>query len=236
MLTSVKLWNIIKQRFGVPYTFFELDAHEAIQYIRDYTIPMFSQYVPAKTYITMDSSNIVDTGQSSVFVMQYDGSIVTVVDVISDQSQVITGHPVSPVAPSDVTHMVTQIQDSNIRQKMSTTLNFTWEFLPPNQLKLFPPSIMLGATYFIVEAEVFHKDDFSTIPSRFEAWFIDLAVASIMEVLANIRQKYANGSYQTPFGTIDLSPDTLLSQSEQIKSRVLEKLETLPPNTVLVVS
>ena len=235
MLTPLKMWNIIKQRFGVPYTFFELDVDQVIQYIRDYTMPYFSQYVPTKVYVYMDHTNLKSdpAGQQSVFEIPYDGTIVTVVDVLQDANRIITGHPITPILSGSVVDKIIAIQESNVRWKMSTSLNFTWEFVAPNQLKVFASSDMLSAAYFILELEVAHTE-FSTIPGKFERWFTDLALADVMDMLGSIRTKYQD--FQTPFGTVQLNGDALKNEAEQLRSRVLEKLDTLPPNTHVLVS
>jgi hypothetical protein len=106
-----------------------------------------------------------------------------------------------------------------------------WEFIPPNRLHIYP-SRLIGMN-FLVRYEKVHPGDFSTIPVRFESSFRNLALATVLDNIAGIRSKYQ--TVATPFGEISLNVEDLRTRAESLRTAELERLKSLPPNTIVEV-
>ncbi len=228
MLTELKVWNFIKQRFGIPYTFFELNYDQTIWYIKNYTLPYFSRFVPYKTFRRF-SPELKITNSTWKLPVDDNESVISVVKIYQPNNLVIVGYPIQPIVSGydAVINYLYDITEAEVSAKYTKVTNLQFEFIPPNLVKIVPVQDLSNC---VVELELVHKD-FTTIPAQFERYFLDLAVADIKDVLADIRSKYSE--ITTPFGTINLNADSLKSEAEQIRSYVIERLETLPPNIEL---
>jgi len=224
-LTDLEFWNLLKNRLGIPYTFFEWEYDTTLKYVKDVSMREFSQYVPHKKYIRVTSADLVPDTHGD-YKIPYDGEIITVINVLLPNSDIIAGFPINPIISgmdSAIDYSV-RLQESAPGINMSSALQVGWELLDTGIIKLIP-----GRTIdsFLLEAEVAHIG-FDTIPPRFGKDFIDLSIGSIKEAIGEVRSKYAE--IQTPFGSIQLNHDTLKNEAETVRSRIIDRLNQLPPN------
>ena len=227
-LTDMDYWNLVKQNFGIPYTFFELSYEDVIEYMREYSMRFISQYVPHRIWVTFNIKDQYDPNTGLVNI-PYDGEILSVVDVVSSNSDIVAGYPINPII-SDAKSAIQYVSDVTMAKPniaLSSAISYTFEFVEPNQLRIYP---IQNVTIVTIELAVTHTS-LDTIPARFGRDFIDYAIADLKENLANIRSKYSE--YTTPFGNINLDTDSLRNAAETTKSRIQEKFQTLPPNKLV---
>jgi len=229
-MTFLQLFNLVKRRLGVPYTFFELDYEDVVAIVKEKTFRFISQWVPARGYLLMEAKKARVEGLKGDYILPTEDDIVSVIDLHPSNSDLVVNYPLTPINSgfSDVTQMVTQNMEAIPNMMTSSALHYTWEFLSPNRIKIFPADF--GFEIMIVYYEYIHNS-LETIPNTFGGDFIDLVLADVYDTLADIRSKYQQIS--TPFGDIQLNADTLRSQGENLRSRVYERLQSIPPNVVV---
>jgi hypothetical protein len=223
----------IKRQLGFPNVGIELYDEDIEMEIKMFVIPEFSKYVPHLNELLIDTTNPeTHTDQSNVYyIFDPDGrSILNILRVIPDESDLMF-HNYPYTQPYANTDMVTQyVQDI---ENAETTMKFTgasktFTFIQPNKIRIFPQQI--EASPFIIRYEREHKEDLSTIPFEYETDFLYLALAHIMIICGNIRNKYQ--AITTPFGDVPLNAD-IRERGDTIKQSVIDKLNQLPPNILI---
>lgn len=229
-VTDMQYWNIVKRNFGVPYTFFELDYEEVINYAKTYSLKGISERLPHTMYLYVDPEKdlLQRDGQTSEFIIPYEGDIHSIVNMLAPNADIIAGMPINPIISTidDATNYLVDIMEAKPGMQLSSAIYKTFEFIEPNILKVH------GAIPGMIVLKIcVNHTSFETVPSRFARDCLDYCIADLKEMLGNIRMRYTE--MQTPFGTINLGGDALLNQAEQIRSRVLEKFNNLPPNLLM---
>ena len=230
-MSEFEYWNTVKRIFGIPYTFFELTFDQVIDHLKTVTLPLVSQTIPFTDYVYISpKTDILERGeQQSVLKINYDGEIHSVVNVYTSNLDIVAGFPINPII-SDTNSAIDYSMDitkAKPNMQLSSAIYFTWEFIEPNLLKLFPPA---STDNIIIEIRANHKS-LETVPSRFRRDVIDLAIADLKDLLGNIRSRYTE--YATPFGTINLNADALKNEAETTRSRIIEKFNQMPPNKLV---
>ena len=224
VLTEQKLWSIIQTRLGIPYTFFELSYTDVMNYLKKVTLLEFSKHVPY--YMRLSARALDERGSVYQIDVPAGIQILGVINVLNSfTSGIFAGMPINPIIPNydSAGAFLLKAQQAKLRMNTSMWLDFTWRFQSPDTLYLIP-AIRFDA--LTVEAKTTHPS-FITIPAKFQKEFIDLCIADVKQLLGEIRSRYQN--YQTFFGSIELSADRLLSEAEQLRQQVIERLNTLPP-------
>ena len=227
-LTDMEYWNLVKRNFGIPYTFFELSYEDVISYMKEYSMRYISQYIPHRVWVTLTTADHYDK-ETGLVNIPYDGEILSVSDVVTSNSDIVAGYPINPII-SDANSAIQYASDVTMAKPniaLSSAISFTYEFVEPKQLRLYP---IHNVTIATIELTVAHTS-LDTIPSRFGRDFIDYAIADLKENLGVIRSRYSE--YTTPFGVINLNSDSLINQAETTKSRLQEKFQTIPPNKLV---
>ncbi|RLD40773.1 MAG: hypothetical protein DRI86_14660 [Bacteroidetes bacterium] len=227
-LTDMEYWNLVKRNFGIPYTFFELSYEDVISHLKEYSMRFMSQYVPHRVWVPLVIEDHYDP-TTGLVTIPYDGEILSVVEVASSNSDIVAGYPINPII-SDAASAIQYVSDVTMAKPniaLSSAIAYTFEFVEPNQLRIYPIQNVTMAT---IELTVKHKS-ISTIPARFGRDFIDYAIADLKDNLGVIRSKYSE--YTTPFGVINLNSDILKNEAETTKSRIQEKFQTFPPNKLV---
>ena len=229
-MTNLQLFNAIKRRLGVPYTFFELDFQDVVAILHEKTFRYFSQWIPARAYVTINAKTARVEGLKGTYTIPTDKDIVTIIDIYPSNSDLVVNYPLTPINSNfeQSTQMVVQNLEAIPNLETSSALHYTWEFMLPNMIKMFPDSF--GFQMMVVHFEYVH-DSLETIPNTFGGDFFNLILADIYDTLADIRGKYQQVS--TPFGDIQLNSDTLRSQAENLRSSIYERLQSIPPNVIV---
>ena len=229
-MTNLQLFNAIKRRLGVPYTFFELDFQDVVAILHEKTFRYFSQWIPARGYATINAKTARVEGLKGTYKIPTESDIVSVIDIYPSNSDLVVNYPLTPINSGfeQSTQMVVKTLEAIPNLETSSALHYTWEFMLPNMIKLFPDSF--GFQAMVVYFEYVHES-LETIPNTFGGDFFNLILADIYDTLADIRGKYQQIS--TPFGDIQLNSDTLRSQAENLRSSVYERLQSIPPNIIV---
>lgn len=233
MLTPDSVLETIKLNLGFPYKGIEHSDEVLLSYIRKKTIPLFSSYVPDVAFLEISEQQRHPQISNLYLLRDPEGrDIITVRDVILPLAvDLIMGHP-WPVFPSMEELPIQALETFEARTRKGMSLaRHAWEFIPPDKLYVYPQRIQFP---MIIRYERIHAPDFSTIPTRWEREFIDLALADVLELIGSIRSQYQTVS--TPFGEITLNPDFLNTKASELRTAVMEKLNSLPPNILVEVS
>jgi hypothetical protein len=229
-MTFIELYNIVKRRLGIPYTFFEISYEDFVNIVKDKTLRLISQYVPKRIYVPFKAKDARVEGTKGVYKIPYDGEIVSIIDLYVSNLDLAIGYPM-PIMQTSIeesTNVVTDILQAIPNLLTSSIVYKTWEFLPPNMIKIFPAGF--GFEVGVVYMEVLHED-LSSVPGTFAHDLIDLVLADVYDTLGDLRSKYQQ--VNSPFGDIQLNADTLISKAENLRSKVYERLVSLPPNTIV---
>jgi hypothetical protein len=106
--------------------------------------------------------------------------------------------------------------------KMSGISDYTFEFNPPNIIRISPnPNT---EQYIAIEYERVHHPSLTTIGADLRQYFMDLCLGDIQMQLGRIRTKYGDQNIQTPFGAIPLNGSQLFEEGKTRKDSVLDKL------------
>lgn len=233
MLSQQKVLYYIKRQLGFPHVGIELSDDDIEMEIKMFVIPEFSKYLPHENEISLDTNDPeVQTGSDNVFyIFDPDGcSILNIQKVIYDEGELIFGgYPyTNPYAGIDqVTQYVHNIEEAETAMIYSGGAK-TFKFIPPNKLRIYP--YKMTPESMVIRYERTHLEDLSTIPVEYETEFLNLALAHIMIICGNIRNKYQ--SISTPFGDVPLNAD-IRERGETIKQAVIDKLNLLPPNILI---
>lgn len=105
----------------------------------------------------------------------------------------------------------------------------SWRFFPPNRLRInmgMRPD-KLKIMYYRAQPESLYY-----IPYQYESEFLYLCLADIMTIIGNIRVKYT--TLTTPFGEVPVNGD-IAQLGNDLKDKVIQRLELLPPNALIYV-
>jgi hypothetical protein len=232
-LTLESVVDYCKRNLGYPIATIELSDSEIEHIIMKITLPFFSSYVPDKretvlTETTSDSQNtfiINDPDNATIF---------DVVEIIQDLSnELVTSDPRSVLplmSPSTVPDFLNSTMIKHL-QKQYSLMWPSWRFIPPNLVRVFP-KISTSNSYYIARYTREHVS-LSTIPANYARDFQDLCFCDVAISLYAARSKYA--SYTTPYGDINLNPDSLYTRYTDMRTNIIERLKKRPPDVILYV-
>lgn len=228
MLTKEKVLNHVKLNLGFPYKAIEHSDSILLEYIYTHTIPFFSNYIPDKARMVLNNENRV--GENLYILNDPEGcDILSIQDLIPNASaSYVAGHPIYPAFTFDDLPIFT-LQVSKARM-ISQFIRPTFEWIPPNKLYITPSTYSIIKEYMVRYTRT-HPTSFYTIPVTFQSIFLDLCTADCLDIIASIRSQY--GSLNTPFGEINLNPDALISRASELRNSAVEKLNTIPPATIV---
>jgi len=223
MVTETTILDYIKGILGAPVMQLELTDDEIIHWVKIYTLPFFSQYKPLRKILVVDPFT-TPMNEDGTFTLPKDPNheLIGIEKIIPDITSYLTfGYPYVPIPSWDtLPDVLLGILKAHTARKYSM-MNFTYRFLRPDKLQIIPTPM---STYGIIGLFV---HSFETIPGDWERDFLDLALSDVMYRIASTRLKYQN--LQTPFGEINLNAQDLKAEANEIKQKVLEKLQGAKP-------
>ena len=230
-------WNniliYIKGRLSLPNTFIEKNDNEIREWIKNVTIPKFSNYFPDEEYtsVIVNNPNYLVPGKTYHYRF-YDEECCSIYGVkncyFSCSDDLIAGHPADgPVSFDGLNCWALEIFKSRFFIPFSDW-NKSYSFFAPNIIRVLPEG---SSDNFVVNYEREQPHDLRKIPASMKRLFMDLCLADIMIWIGGIRTNYGGGRLTTPFGEIPLEGDTLKSEGQELRREVIEKLEenSLPP-------
>jgi len=232
MLNFNQVLQYIKGRLSLPSTFIEKTDLEIQEWIKNVTIPDFSEYFPDEEYVSVlvNDSNYIVPGKTHHFRF-FDEEDLPIYDIkecfFSIGDDIITGHPVmGAMSFEGLSCWALSVFKSRFFKPFSEWYK-TYKFFMPNIVRVLPDA----RENFVVNYEREQPHDLRKIPPSMKRIFMDLCLADIMLWIGGIRSHYGGGRITTPFGEIPLDGDTLKSDGQELRRETIEKLaeNTLPP-------
>jgi hypothetical protein len=227
MLNESRVLRYIKDNLGFPFQVLEKTDEEIIQYVQEYTIREWSEYIPEPGKIlvldiALDRTKVPGK-QNEFYLEEPQGlEIIDVVDVYYNMSDLlIHGHmPIGPLSHGDLAGWALSTQMA-VDLKQFSSFDKTFIFRHPNVLRISPVFAVGSEKWVGVEYERMQPKDFSGIPNEFQTLFCEFALADIMIQLGRIRRRYSD--LKTPFGDIPISPE-IFDEGSTKKKDILDRL------------
>ncbi|MEM0265599.1 MAG: hypothetical protein QXP13_06410, partial [Candidatus Methanomethylicia archaeon] len=146
MLNPSTVINFVKLNLGVPLRPVEHSDQTILDYICTITIPTFSRYAPFKKHTILNSPQVyTDANNNTYFILDDSDAIINVITVTTSLSnRLMAGEPwviyVGQNEAQDLTMQYAWVDAT----KVYSPLNFSFEYIPPNQLYLYPTYLVLG--------------------------------------------------------------------------------------------
>ena len=234
MLSKQKVLFFIKQRLGYPNVTIEKTDEDMWEYIRNFSIMEFSKYVPDYQEMILDCNDEENkTDDKNLFLLhEPEGAqIMDIVDIpMPFTNMLVNGWPYqAPITGYESLANDVQAVDKSKTVEHFSLAGLSWRFFPPNRLRInmgMRPD-KLKIMYYRAQPESLYY-----IPYQYESEFLYLCLADIMTIIGNIRVKYT--TLTTPFGEIPVNGD-IAQLGNDLKDKVIQRLELLPPNTLIYV-
>jgi|GEM_PF-2419311 len=227
MLNESRIIRYVKDNLGFPFQPLEKTDTELADYIREYTLRQFSEYVPQPQRILVldvTSEHTKVPGKQNEFYLEEPQGleIYNVVDVYYNMSDLlIHGHmPIGPLSYGELANWAINTQMA-VDLKQFSSFDKTFEFKHPNVLRISPVFATVSEKYVAVEYERQQPPDYSGIPNEFQIFFCEFALADIMIMLGRIRKRYSD--LRTPFGEIPISAE-IFDEGNTKKKELLDRL------------
>lgn len=230
LLTIDYAKQYIKSRLGVPYVPFELDDNQLLFWIEQ-SLREFSKYVPRRETVMLDIDLPgVKTGEANVFKIPISDPVVAVLNVYANLgNRLIAGHPLSLFPIPYLEYQIgfySAADISNIAYRNSQQ-SFTFEFIQPDKIRITPSF----ARKFILELEIMHKLDLSTIKPEWSELFLMILTKNVARVLATIRMTFR--SYETPVGTVEVNGEMLETLADRLEEQIREITSNILPGVII---
>lgn len=227
----MQTWNdilsYIKINLGVPINLLEIDDDEIIENLKGHVLPFFSQYVPTKKYINVNSSNLVpfQSGQNrfNYKIPVVDEYITDIIEVYPCRQGTTILDDFAYITASSNSMIDTVIANSYLDIAAYLRIRNTWEFHPPDIIA-FDQDLYS----FIICYNTPHKNLNTIMPDMYHITFKPLCLCHVKLWLAARRSKFE--SLTLPFGTINLNYQKLEDEARTQIEEIKQKLEILPPD------
>jgi hypothetical protein len=232
-MTKDQVLNYIYSEFGAPYVPMEWSDQQILQRVYTKTIPLFSKYLPRITGMPIDFTNpAIQTSIANEFLIS-DPQGMPIIDIKylipSMADPIMSGHPVIGLLGGSWETLANYLLQTDVANELQqfSMLNQTFEFIPPNFLRVIPTPTDTQTLIY----ETYHLYDFSSIQPEFESQFLDLAYADVAIAIGKMRKYYTN--IQTPFGDIQLNADELISDAKELRQSIIEFLRGANPSVIV---
>jgi len=231
MLNDAYVLGYIKDNLGFPFQKLEIDDQKILEYVKNHTIRLFSDYVPDKNKISMNlnsDSVKVPSMANEYYLRDPEGlDILSIIEIIGDGGDYFTlGHPYVGVLSGGpgLRDWALATETAMMGYQHSSLLK-TWEFYPPNRFRI-STGCVVNLDNVTVVYERLQPPDFRKIPTQHHRLFCDLALADIMIMIGRIRKKYSSGNLRTPFGEIPLEAD-IFDEGKDLKRELIDKMDRM---------
>jgi len=216
----------IKIELGADVMALELTDQRMMEMIQMHVLPEFSNYDPLTKYYKMTTDMIVTRDPISVYQFKdFDYRIMGIDNIIEQANYVDYSQMFSQSIAGDITDFL--VRQNYLDMAAIAKADNSWKFLPPDKIQMTRAGYSYLAEEFIVVLNVAHRDPTSISPALYDS-FRDLATAYIMNAIAKIRKKFNH--FETPFGSIQLNAEELMSDSRELRQRTIEELKRTPPS------
>lgn len=226
MLNWSYILDKVKTELGYPFQPVERTDDELIDYCKKYCLKKFEFYFPDKNRITLnpyDQDVRVPNQLSTYYIFDpQQREIKNIRAIYTPMGDLLMlGHnPFGAWSYDQVPEVALQnMQARNAR--IYSPWNYTFEFIPPNIMKITPNYD--GQGNLAVEYEREHDKNLSTIPPDLCTTFTDLCQGMVEMWIGKNRMRYSQ--YNTPFGEIQVNGSELYNEGKELYDKTVEKME-----------
>jgi hypothetical protein len=215
-VTPTMILRYINRNLGALLQELELSADEMMRVVFQESLPTYSKYYPYKYRLTVGNSSFVP------------GSLNTYQIPNEDQLEIIGIHKVfisnmaqfgSTMIPLSYNPFETQIFNDYVSM---TVTPVTWQYLPPNQVTVFPKIVNYQEA--ILEVKAIHPKHMKTIPMNMRDEFLRLCLLDILVSMYPLRHRFE--SFTTPYGTMQPFME-MVDRATDDRKELLEKWNTM---------
>jgi len=236
MLNWTTVLKYIRGRLALPSTYIEKTDAQLQEWIEITAIPEFSQYFPdvERTGINTESELYQDPERQHTYLFFDDENleIIGIKNMFFPQGDaMIEGHPfLGPYSFSAMKDWALDVFKARTLREFSN-FNYNWKFISPNKVEILGGTGSQSIGRIVVEYEREHPKDLRKIPIAMKMLFQDLALAHVMIQIGNLRSWYGDDQITTPFGSIPLKGETLKSDGNELRERIVTQLgeASIPP-------
>jgi len=223
------LIEYIKLNLGASVLSIEFSDDDLIKIIKNHVLPEFSRYIPLyRYYLLTEEENCIQHEPTKIYeIKNFPYKIIKIDEIITKPNLLDYNQNISVALYSgDITNLLGT--NYILQSKTLVLADDTWTFIPPNKIELIKSNNSIWVyDDFIAKLACIHEDPTTVDPDLYP-YLRDLALAEIMIYIGRIRTKFQ--SFNTPIGQIDMPAQELLQEGQQLKERILEKLDRLPPD------
>jgi hypothetical protein len=215
-VTPTMVLRYINRNLGALLQELELSKDEMMRVVFQESLPTYSKYYPYKYRLTVGNSSFVP------------GSLNTYQIPNEDQLEIIGIHKVfisnmaqfgSTMIPLSYNPFETQIFNDYVSM---TVTPVTWQYLPPNQVTVFPKIVNYQEA--ILEVKAIHPKHMKTIPMNMRDEFLRLCLLDILVSMYPLRHRFE--SFTTPYGTMQPFME-MVDRATDDRKELLEKWNTM---------
>lgn len=236
MLTTDRVIDYIKRQLGFPFVGIELADNDIEEYLKNYTLKEISYYIPhvEKVYLSFRDPSLKVAGRENEFFIQSPEGleIMNVKDIfLSKSNEIILGHPYfGALSFGQLREYALSVEMAGMTKSFSD-MDITYEFSPPNIIRVSPIFAINTSDGAILEIETVQPSDYSAIPADLEWLVRDFCLADIMILIGRVRKKYGGGNMRTPYGEIPIDAE-ILDEGKEKKRELIDKMQIALPNIV----
>lgn len=226
------LLSYIKLNFGATVNAMEFSDENLIEIISEHVLPEFSKYIPLqKYYIMTEIENVVTNIPMLTYeFLNFDYKILRVNSIVRKPSTLDLSQFYNIQSNGgDITNFLMTM--NTVQMASDVVAVDTWQFRAPNKIEMVLGSNNYGTSRdFICIIDCVHKDPSTVDPDQYPL-LRDLSLANILIYIGRIRTKFQ--SFNTPQAQIDVPAQEMLQEGLQLKEKVLQELNDLPPNSYI---
>jgi len=226
------LLDYIKLNLGTSVNNIEFTDQEIIDIITNHVLPVFSRYDPyIRYYMMFEHFNVISRSPLLVYqIKNFPYKILRVNRLIRKPTVLdMTQYYNLQQTSGDLTDML--IAQNSFSMSKDFISKDTWVFRAPDKIHFVRGSNNYGSVLdFIVELECVHKDPSTVTPDLYQ-YLEELALAHVFIYIGRIRSKFQ--TFNTPQSQVDVNAQEILQEGLQLKEKVLQELDDLPPDTYI---
>lgn len=221
-INTTYLLRHIKRMLGASHRPLPIDDEEILEIVAQETLFTFSKYYPFQFNIKINSSHKVP-GEIGVYYLDDQGLDILGVSRVFRSEPTDYGYGDHYYANQGLLSPYQAINQQIMSDMISITqVPYTFNFITPNKVELFPKNIL--EEDILVTVKAVHPSHLGTIPLSFKDDFFLLALLDVKISLWHILKHYSGLS--TAVGSFDLKIEDF-EAAEAERKDLLEKFDTM---------
>ena len=220
-----ELKNRILVNFGWPLVNVEITDKQLMEVIKN-AVMFLNIYAPRRREFETELQQ-----RQAVYIMPVD-RIISIIDIfVSLDYYIALGIPMEILMKAMTSMNISRNPQAAIPYitnmasfkfaKQIMGLKFSYEFEPPNKVRINPAPYMGCKARFVFMAH--HASNLSSLNTYETEWLVRFCIARVSKVIGRIRAKYSGVAL--PVGSIDGDGSTLLSEGREDETALIEELK-----------